>query len=288
MVQGFTGASRSTLPLECTYDFEVAAAKYLHALRDGAVPLQFLFSGTVFLAGGRGFVVAQVPWDREASYRMPVQVWRSLMAQHFPGAGWVRLRPRRRWTRCRGTGRRTGCSRSGRGESRSCWPTRSGAMSLAASRRGPSPTRCCTRATCSTRTGRRRRRTRCAGSSACSGPGEARRGGAVGDRPTTCVLMRPGVTATPARRPRAVPAAAAAPGAAPAVPAGSTTSATARRRRDWVHLGRGGGAGGRPSRAPSIVDGARRTCEPCPIDGRPAGGDVEDRRAAGPADRARR
>ena len=51
MVPGFTGATEITLPLECTYDFEVAAAKYLHALRDGAVPLQFLFSGTVFTAG---------------------------------------------------------------------------------------------------------------------------------------------------------------------------------------------------------------------------------------------
>ena len=51
MVQGFTGATEVDLPLECTYDFEVAASKYLHALRDGAVPLQFLFSGTVFIAG---------------------------------------------------------------------------------------------------------------------------------------------------------------------------------------------------------------------------------------------
>src|SRR4249919_3352663 len=49
MVQGFTGATEISLPLECTYDFEVAASKYLHALRDGDVPLLFLFSGTVFV-----------------------------------------------------------------------------------------------------------------------------------------------------------------------------------------------------------------------------------------------
>src|SRR5690606_11442563 len=47
MVPGFTAATRIDLPLVCTYDFDVAASKYLHALRDGAVPLQFLFSGTV-------------------------------------------------------------------------------------------------------------------------------------------------------------------------------------------------------------------------------------------------
>ena len=91
MVPGFTGATQVDLPLECTYDFEVAAAKYLHALRDGAVPLQFLFSGTVFVKATRGFSVQQVPWDREDRYDMPVSVWRDLMAQHYPNTGWVRL-----------------------------------------------------------------------------------------------------------------------------------------------------------------------------------------------------
>jgi hypothetical protein len=77
--------------LECTYDFEVAAAKYLHALRDGAVPLQFLFSGTVFKAGERGFSVRQVSWDCEDRYDMPVAAWRELIRQHYPNTGWVRL-----------------------------------------------------------------------------------------------------------------------------------------------------------------------------------------------------
>ena len=43
------------LPVPCTYDFEVAAAKYLHALDDGEVPLVLLFSGTVFTRGATGF-----------------------------------------------------------------------------------------------------------------------------------------------------------------------------------------------------------------------------------------
>ncbi len=51
MVQGFTGSTQVDLPLECTYDFEVTAAKYFHALRDGIIPLQFLFSGTIFAKG---------------------------------------------------------------------------------------------------------------------------------------------------------------------------------------------------------------------------------------------
>ena len=91
MIQGFTGATQVNLPLECTYDFEVAASKYLHALRDGTVPLQFLFSGTVFVQGTRGFSVQQVPWDREDRHDMPVSVWRNLIDQHFPNTGWLRL-----------------------------------------------------------------------------------------------------------------------------------------------------------------------------------------------------
>jgi hypothetical protein len=91
MVPGFTGTTQVNLPIECTYDFEVTGAKYLHALRDGTIPLQFLFSGTVFIDGSRGFAVQQVPWDREERYDMPVSVWRDLMAQHYPNTGWLRL-----------------------------------------------------------------------------------------------------------------------------------------------------------------------------------------------------
>ncbi len=91
MVPGFAGNTTVALPLDCTYDFEVAAAKYLHALRDGALPLQFLFSGTIFVKSERGFSVQQVPWDCEYRYNMPAAVWRDLIAQHYPNTGWVRL-----------------------------------------------------------------------------------------------------------------------------------------------------------------------------------------------------
>ncbi|MGC2656139.1 MAG: DUF6084 family protein [Mycobacterium sp.] len=91
MVPGFAGATTVALPLDCTYDFEVAAAKYLHALRDGAIPLQFLFSGTIFVKSDRGFSVQQVSWDCEHRWDMPVTVWRDLIVQHYPNGGWVRL-----------------------------------------------------------------------------------------------------------------------------------------------------------------------------------------------------
>ena len=91
IVQGFTGATELTMPLECTYDFEVAASKYLHALRDGTIPLLFLFSGTVFVPGERGFSVHQVSWECEAQHELPVAVWSDLVRIHYPNAGWVRL-----------------------------------------------------------------------------------------------------------------------------------------------------------------------------------------------------
>ena len=92
MVPGFEGGTTLDLPVPCTYDFEVAAAKYLHALGDGEVPLLLLFSGTVFTRGDGGFSVEQVPWHKEAAYRMPVRVWREVMDLYFPNSGWIRLR----------------------------------------------------------------------------------------------------------------------------------------------------------------------------------------------------
>jgi len=92
MVPGFTGVTQIDLPLPCTYDVEVTASKYLHALRDGRVRLQFLFSGTVFTPGTSGFSVQQIPWDCEDTYDLPVATWQDLMAMHYPGHGFIRLR----------------------------------------------------------------------------------------------------------------------------------------------------------------------------------------------------
>jgi hypothetical protein len=92
MVPSFSGSIEADLPVPCTYDFEVAAAKYLHALGDGEVPLLLLFSGTVFTKGTSGFSVGQVPWHKEASYRLPVAVWREIMDRFFPNSGWIRVR----------------------------------------------------------------------------------------------------------------------------------------------------------------------------------------------------
>ncbi|MFF0112689.1 DUF6084 family protein [Streptomyces prasinus] len=90
MVQGFTGETETDLVVPCTYDMDIASSRYFHALEEGEVPLLMLFSGTAFTGAG-GFQVEPVPWDREATFRMPVKTWREMVEQHFPGSGWIRL-----------------------------------------------------------------------------------------------------------------------------------------------------------------------------------------------------
>lgn len=91
MIAKFTGSTEIDLPIECTYDFEVTAAKYLHSLSQGEIPLILLFSGTVFTRGETGFAAEPVSWHHEAVYRLPVAVWRAVMDLYFPNSGWIRV-----------------------------------------------------------------------------------------------------------------------------------------------------------------------------------------------------
>jgi hypothetical protein len=92
-VPAFSGETVAELHVPCTYDFDVVATKYLHALGEGDVPLELLFSGTVFFAGAGGALqVVYLPWDREAKCALSVVVWREALERAFPGAAWLRLR----------------------------------------------------------------------------------------------------------------------------------------------------------------------------------------------------
>jgi Family of unknown function (DUF6084) len=92
-VPPFSGSTVVDMPVTCTYDFDVVAAKYFDALEDGEVPLEFLFSGTVFYAGeGGGLQIARIPWEKEAQFRMPVRLWKEMMEHYFPNSAWIRLR----------------------------------------------------------------------------------------------------------------------------------------------------------------------------------------------------
>jgi hypothetical protein len=92
-IAGFVGQTVTDLPLPCSFDFNVAATKYLASLEGGEVPLLFLFSGTVFYEErDRGLQVEQIPWDRESNFRLPIAVWREMMSRYYPNERWLSLR----------------------------------------------------------------------------------------------------------------------------------------------------------------------------------------------------
>ena len=91
-VPGFTGTTVIDVPVPCTFDFTVAITKYIHAIENGEIPMSFLFSGTIFHAGPKGLQIAQIPWDRESSYRLPVRTWKNMMDAYYPDSAWICLR----------------------------------------------------------------------------------------------------------------------------------------------------------------------------------------------------
>ena len=88
----FQGSAVVDLPVPCTFDFNVAATKYFHGLGEGDVPLNFLFSGTVFYGDGEALQVAPIPWDKEARFRLPVKAWHEMMDIYYPNTAWLCLR----------------------------------------------------------------------------------------------------------------------------------------------------------------------------------------------------
>jgi hypothetical protein len=91
MVPGFTGSTELDLPVMLSYDMEIGATRYFAGLEDGEVPLLLLFSGTVFATAEGKLQVQQVPWSKEAAYRLPVAVWRDAIDMHFPNSAWIRM-----------------------------------------------------------------------------------------------------------------------------------------------------------------------------------------------------
>ncbi len=91
-VTAFEGEGRVDLRVPCSFDFNVAATKYFYGLEGGEVPLTLLFSGTVFYRDDDGFLqMAQIPWSKEAEYRLPVAVWQQMMDVYYPGSVWLRI-----------------------------------------------------------------------------------------------------------------------------------------------------------------------------------------------------
>jgi len=92
VVPAFTGQALVDLSVPCTFDFNVAATKYFHGLKDGDLPLIFLFSGTVFYQDHNGSLqAAPISWEKEAKFRLPVRTWHDLMESYYPNNAWLSI-----------------------------------------------------------------------------------------------------------------------------------------------------------------------------------------------------
>jgi hypothetical protein len=94
VIPSFEGTTTTIdMPVPCTFDFNVAATKYFEGLTDGEIPLQFLFSGTVFYAVSDGTLqVAPISWEQEAKFKLPHQEWNGMMETYYPNNVWLALR----------------------------------------------------------------------------------------------------------------------------------------------------------------------------------------------------
>jgi len=92
VVPRFSGSTIVELLVPCIYDFEVVSTKYFDALEDGEIPLTFLFSGTIFYRGEEDDLqIGQVSWSKEATYRLPVALWKGVIETYFPNSAWIRI-----------------------------------------------------------------------------------------------------------------------------------------------------------------------------------------------------
>jgi hypothetical protein len=93
LVPAFTGATTVTVPIACHYDLELAAAKYLHSLRDGEAPLALHFNGMIYYPGADGGLqMVLIPWSKSIDFRMPVAVWRETIDHYYPATAWIAVR----------------------------------------------------------------------------------------------------------------------------------------------------------------------------------------------------
>jgi len=92
LVPAFTGATAFRLPVQCSYDLELAATKYLYSLPGDEAPLTFNFTGTIFYRGEGGKMqIVKVPWECTTRFDMPIATWREMIEHYYENTGWVAL-----------------------------------------------------------------------------------------------------------------------------------------------------------------------------------------------------
>nr|WP_240969200.1 DUF6084 family protein [Streptomyces sp. HNM0575] len=92
VVPAFDEQTETDLPVPCSRDMDLAVTSYFHGVRDGEVPLDFLFSGTVFHDGPDGRLrTAQISWSKDAAWRLPAELWHEATGRYDRGTSWLPL-----------------------------------------------------------------------------------------------------------------------------------------------------------------------------------------------------
>lgn len=91
-VPRFTGSKTLEVIISCSEDQALASGKYFYAVESGNIPLNFLFSGTLFYKNAEGNLqVTLVPWEKEALHKMPAGLWADMMEEYFPNTRWLKV-----------------------------------------------------------------------------------------------------------------------------------------------------------------------------------------------------
>ena len=78
----FQGSTTVSLPVSTSSGLDDAAGRYCQALQEGDIPIELLFSGTIFYVSSGAMQVAFIPWSKESFCRMPLAVWREVAPLH--------------------------------------------------------------------------------------------------------------------------------------------------------------------------------------------------------------
>jgi hypothetical protein len=92
-VPGFTGSTGITVAVPCTFDLNITASKYFHAIEGGTVPVSLFFSGLIFYRGSENLLqAAPIPWNTEAHFALAAGIWKECIDLHHPNTAWLELR----------------------------------------------------------------------------------------------------------------------------------------------------------------------------------------------------
>jgi hypothetical protein len=91
-VPAFENDTVVDMPVPCSFDFNLAATKYFDGLEYGKIPLELMFSGSVFYRDADGGLAMDLlSWNADAKFRLPVTVWQDMMEHYYPNSNWLCL-----------------------------------------------------------------------------------------------------------------------------------------------------------------------------------------------------